>query len=175
LRLSRGESAAATALCCVNRSAAAQTVSKYRHWDLRPATRGRSRREREGRACQATISPCAALMGKCPVSWCRRGKKIRYVMLRKRRAAARIGAIERQWPGFPAKPDHGAPLLHDGVLFGQEHASSPFTRTASINAGAGSLPKPANALGGCSSTYEICHIRQTSAEPTSAEQKFSRP
>src|SRR5258708_39479660 len=101
---------------------------------------------------QAPCAPYAGVGKRFDQSFCESG------------AAARIGAIERQWPGFPAKPDHGAPLLHDGVLFGQEHASSPFTRTASINAGAGSLPKPANALGGCSSTYEICHIRQTSAE-----------
>ncbi len=50
--------------------------------------------------------------------------------------AARIGAIIRKWPGFPAKPDHGAPLLHDCVLFGQEHATSPST--AYVDASAGS-------------------------------------
>jgi hypothetical protein len=59
-------------------------------------------------------------------------------------AAARIGAIERKWPGFPAKPDHGAPFLRYGVLFGHEHANFSIQTTASINAGAGSPPsKPA--------------------------------
>jgi len=62
--------------------------------------------------------------------------------------AARIRAIERKWPGFPAKPDHGAPFLHDCVLFGHEHANSSIATTASINASAGSPPKPANAPGG---------------------------
>src|SRR6266702_1710298 len=32
--------------------------------------------------------------------------------------AARIGAIERKWPGLPAKPDHGEPFRHHCVLFG---------------------------------------------------------
>jgi hypothetical protein len=36
---------------------------------------------------------------------------------------ARMGAIERKWPGFPAKPDHGAPFVCYRVLFGREHAN----------------------------------------------------
>jgi hypothetical protein len=68
---------------------------------------------------------------------------------------ARIGAIERKWPGFPAKPDHRAPFQHYCVLFGHEHAISSSHTTASINASAGSPSKPANALGGVLSTYEF--------------------
>jgi hypothetical protein len=34
---------------------------------------------------------------------------------------ARIGAIERELPLFPAKPDHGAPFLHHGIFFSHEH------------------------------------------------------
>jgi hypothetical protein len=62
-----------------------------------------------------------------------------------------IGAIERKCPLLPAKPDHGAPFLHHGVFFGHEHwnflHSHDGHTTASINATAGSPPKPANALG----------------------------
>jgi hypothetical protein len=61
---------------------------------------------------------------------------------------ARIGAIERKWPGFPAKPNHGAPFHRYCVLFGYEHADFSCHTTAFINASAGSPPKPANALGG---------------------------
>jgi hypothetical protein len=50
--------------------------------------------------------------------------------------AARMGAIERKWPGFPAKPDHGAPLVYYRVLFGHEHANFSI-QTASINASSG--------------------------------------
>jgi hypothetical protein len=49
-------------------------------------------------------------------------------------SAARIGAIERKWPGFPAKPDHGAPFFHYCVLFGHEHANFSIQTTMSINA-----------------------------------------
>jgi hypothetical protein len=59
---------------------------------------------------------------------------------------ARIGAIEGKWPLFPAKPDHGAPSLHHCVFFGHEHWKFSIHMTASINAIAGSPPKPANAL-----------------------------
>jgi hypothetical protein len=61
----------------------------------------------------------------------------------------RIGAIEGKWPLFPAKPDHGAPFLHHGVFFGHKHWKFSIHdghMTASINASAGSPPKPANAL-----------------------------
>jgi hypothetical protein len=54
-------------------------------------------------------------------------------------AAARIGAIERNWPGFPAKPNHGAPFRPDRVLFGYEHGNSSI-HAASTNASAGSPP-----------------------------------
>jgi hypothetical protein len=63
---------------------------------------------------------------------------------------ARIGAIEGKCPLFPAKPDHGAPFLHHGVFFGHEHWNFLHSHeghpTASLNATAGSPPKPANAL-----------------------------
>jgi hypothetical protein len=43
-----------------------------------------------------------------------------------------IGAIERKWPGLPAKPDHRAPFVYYSVLFGHEHANfSPFKRRRS--------------------------------------------
>jgi hypothetical protein len=51
--------------------------------------------------------------------------------------AARIGAIIRKWPAFSAKPDHGAPLLHYGVLFGYEHTTFSISNDESINASAG--------------------------------------
>jgi hypothetical protein len=69
---------------------------------------------------------------------------------------ARIGAIERKWPGLPPKPDHGAPFLHYRVLFGHEHATFSIQTTASINASAGSPPKPANTPGDVFFTDEIC-------------------
>ena len=51
---------------------------------------------------------------------------------------ARIGAIEGKCPLLPAKPDHGAPLLHHCVFFGHEHwnflHSHDGHMTASINA-----------------------------------------
>jgi hypothetical protein len=71
--------------------------------------------------------------------------------------AARIGAIERKWPGFPAKPDHGAPFLHYCFLFGHGHANSSIATAASINASAGSPPKPANAPGGVFHLCELLH------------------
>jgi hypothetical protein len=52
-----------------------------------------------------------------------------------------IGAVERKWPGFPTQPDHGAPFLHDGVLFGDEHRTSPFTWRLAINARCGPAAK----------------------------------
>src|SRR5229473_5112110 len=58
--------------------------------------------------------------------------------------AARIGAIVRKWPGFPAKPNHGAPFLHHCILFGQEHGNFSVQTTASIHANTGSPPRPAN-------------------------------
>jgi hypothetical protein len=49
-------------------------------------------------------------------------------------AAARIGAIVRKWPGFPAKPDNGHHFF--------------MMVSCSVTSNAGSPPKPANALGG---------------------------
>jgi hypothetical protein len=51
------------------------------------------------------------------------GEKYSIQHVSKAGRAARIGAIIRKWPAFPAKPDHGAPFLHYGVLFGYEHAT----------------------------------------------------
>jgi hypothetical protein len=172
----------------------AQTVSKYWRSGLRHATRGASlRSEREGRACQAAISLARLWWGRS-LARLRCGRRIlglpsphhaarplaseemspHLVMqawekhsvqhVSKAGRAARIGAIVRKWPGFPAKPDHGAPFLHYCVLFGHEHANFSIQTTASINACAGSPPKPANALGGTFllmrfTTYEIYHIR----------------
>src|ERR1700737_571586 len=48
---------------------------------------------------------------------------------------ARIGAIERKWPGFPARPDHGAPFVYYRVLFGHEHAIFSIQTTASMSSG----------------------------------------
>ena len=77
---------------------------------------------------------------------------------------ARIGAIEGKCPLLPAKPDHGAPLLHHCVFFGHEHwnflHSHDGHMTASINATAGSPPKPANALS------EVTFQTRASSRPT---------
>jgi hypothetical protein len=65
------------------------------------------------------------------------GEKYSIQHVSKAGRAAQIGAIIRKWPAFPAKPNHGAPFLHYGVLFGYEHATSPLQTTTSINASAG--------------------------------------
>jgi hypothetical protein len=50
---------------------------------------------------------------------------------------AKAGGAGRDWSDYtqmaalPAKPDHGAPLRHDCVVFGQEHANSSIQTTAS--------------------------------------------
>jgi hypothetical protein len=74
--------------------------------------------------------------------------------------AAWMGALERKLPGFPAKPDHGAPFVHYRVLFGHEHANFSIQTTASSNASSG---EPANALGS-DFTHEIGHIQERPAE-----------
>jgi len=76
---------------------------------------------------------------------------------------ARIGAIERKWPGFPAKPDHGAPFLHYRVLFGHEHGNFSIQTTTSINASPAHRQNQ-RTLSEVFFTYEICHSRQIPAE-----------
>jgi hypothetical protein len=51
------------------------------------------------------------------------GEKYSMQHVSKAGRAARIGAIIRKWPAFPAKADHGAPFLHYGVLLGYEHVT----------------------------------------------------
>jgi hypothetical protein len=126
----------------------AQTASKYGRRGLCHARCGRSgRSERKRRPCQATIAPARlrwrgrafglpsphhasrALAAKempphlMVEAWKKHSKQ--HVV----EAGFRtwIGAIERKRPGFPAQPDHGAPFLIHCVLFGHEHANSPFT------------------------------------------------
>jgi len=53
-----------------------------------------------------------------------------------------------QMAWLPSEAGSWAPLLHDCVLFGQEHGNFSIQTTASIHASASSPPKPANALGG---------------------------
>jgi hypothetical protein len=38
-----------------------------------------------------------------------------------------IGAVEGKGSFLPTKADHGAPLLHHGIFFSDEHWNSPFT------------------------------------------------
>jgi hypothetical protein len=143
-------------------------VSKFRQGPCATQCGGPSlRSEREGRACQATISLARLRWGRIsclpsphhatrplaseempPHLVMQAWEKYSIQQVSKAGFGARIGAIERKWPGFPAKPDHGAPFQHYCVLFGHEHAKSSSHTTASINASAGSPPKPANALGG---------------------------
>ena len=77
--------------------------------------------------------------------------------------AARIGAIERKWPGFPAKPDHG----HHFVITASCSVTS--MRTPPLQRRRPSTPVPARrqsqrTLSEVFFNHEGCHIPQTPAE-----------